>query len=131
MDKQTAVQPEEEMAPGEKNAPTESTKPRDVVRIKARSKKKENKKGKKSNMHPLIGKDVWTLGMTKFGEKDYVGSRKERASRLKRKIQLRKCIINHIDGQTGETKLEFMPDQEKRPSWQRHIRSRRNNLGLK
>ena len=64
MDKQTAVQPEEEMAPGEKNAPTESTKPRDVVRIKARSKKKENKKGKKSNMHPLIGKDVWTLGMT-------------------------------------------------------------------
>ena len=46
MDKQTAVQPEEEMAPGEKNAPTESTKPRDVVRIKARSKKKKIRREK-------------------------------------------------------------------------------------
>ena len=88
---------------------------------------------KKKTIHENFGEDLWEIGICMFAEKDVVNIRAEAQETLRLKSDVRKCILEDIHAssrgadvdQNGHKHLEYMP------VWQRHVRSKANNLGLK
>ena len=97
------------------------------------SKSREPKeKIKKKVMHENMGDDLWEIGVGMFAEKDTLSIRAEAEETRILKSDVRKCILADIHASTfgadvdkkGYTHLEYMP------VWQRHVRAKKNNLGL-
>ena len=82
-------------------------------------------------MSPLIGKDLYKLGLAALKEKDIVAIRAEADSRRQKKSWLRECIIASIHAIREGMAIIIPADNKYMPSWQRHVRGRTNNLGLK
>ena len=90
------------------------------------------KKKKKKRMHDNIGEDLWEIGVSMFAENDVLAIRSNAEETRSLKSDVRACILADIHAsingadidERGHTHLDYMP------SWQRHIRTHTNNLGL-
>ena len=85
----------------------------------------------KKKMSPLIGKDLYTLGLAELAEKDIVEVRALADHRRQKKSWLRECILASIQAIRNGMAIVIPPDNEMMPSWQKYVRSRPNNLDLK
>lgn len=82
-------------------------------------------------MNPLMGKDLRKLGFVEFAKKEnVVAVRGEANRRREEKTEVRMCIMNHLQNQASHSEVNVQSDVEYSPSWQGHVRSRLNNLGL-
>ena len=50
----------------------------------------------KKIMNPLMGDDLWNLGIEQLQKKNIVAVRNERRRRRKEKSSLRTCIVHHV-----------------------------------
>ena len=78
-----------------------------------------------------MGEDIYPLGEVELKEKNIVETRKETARRLKEKSRVRECILNDIQRSSEYAPVEPLVHLDYVPPWQRALRSRPNNLGLK
>jgi len=82
-------------------------------------------------INPLMGKDVYKIGRDLLAEKDIVAIRAEAARRREKKSSVRACIMKSINEMVNGLSFEMPNHLKALPSWQQHVRSHPNNLGLK
>jgi hypothetical protein len=86
----------------------------------------------KKKMHEYMLQDPWKIGKDKIKKMDVLYTRAERARRLEKKSRIRTCILNGIkDMIEQQSNIVVGEERGVLNNWQRHIRSRPNNLDLK
>ena len=125
-----SVNPSEELSDADLSATTSDEVEGEVAVVQSRGELKE--KIKKKTMHDNIGEDLWEIGVSMFAENDVLAIRSNAEETRSLKSDVRACILADIHAsingadidERGHTHLDYMP------SWQRHIRTHTNNLGL-
>ena len=77
-----------------------------------------------------MGEDPWPLGRAKLEAKNLIQVRADLARRLAEKSKIRACILSDIAKMGADTPMSEITHTSYIPPWQRHLRSRPNNLDL-
>ena len=124
IDKEVAVTTEEELeCDGEEAASDASIQP-EASGKKARSRKK------KAEPYAQMGEDITAIGFELLSERNILEVRAELDRRSKLKNTLRQCIVNYLGNEQERSNVSLVPNTQYVGSWQRFVRTNKNNLHL-
>ena len=75
-----------------------------------------------------MGEDVTKLGCDLLAKKTIFVVPEEKCRIIEQKTPLKECIANHLNQQAVNTPVNFFEPTPNMGSWQRHVRTTKNNL---
>ena len=124
INKEVAVTTEEELECDGEEAANNASIQSEASAKKARSRKK------KAEPYAQMGEDITAIGFELLSERNILEVRAELDRRSKLKNTLRQCIVNYLGNEQERRNVSLVPNTQYVGSWQRFVRTNKNNLHL-